>query len=185
MKKLILILCVVPFFSSCNQTKAIVSETTAFTQNYWQQQVDYTMDIDVDAKNFQYKGKQTLVYTNNSPDELRHVYYHLSFNAFQPNSQMDIRSRNIKDPDRRVTDRISKLTPEEIGYIKVGSLKQNDKNVQFKVVGTILEVTLNNPIKSGSSVTFDMVYDAQIPKQIRRWKKQQRRRCAFYGTVVS
>ena len=114
MKKLILILCVVPFFSSCNQTKAIVSETTAFTQNYWQQQVDYTMDIDVDAKNFQYKGKQTLVYTNNSPDELRHVYYHLYFNAFQPNSQMDIRSRNIKDPDRRVTDRISKLTPEEI-----------------------------------------------------------------------
>ena len=168
MKKLILILCVVPFFSSCNQTKAIVSQTTALTQNYWQQQVDYTMDIDVDAKNFQYKGKQTLVYTNNSPDELRRVYYHLYFNAFQPNSQMDIRSRNIKDPDRRVTDRISKLTPEEIGYIKVGSLKQNDKNVQFKVVGTILEVTLNNPIKSGSSVTFDMVYDAQIPKQIRR-----------------
>ena len=168
MKKLILILCVVPFFSSCNQTKAIVSQKTALTQNYWQQQVDYTMDIDVDVKNFQYKGKQTLVYTNNSPDELRHVYYHLYFNAFQPNSQMDIRSRNIKDPDRRVTDRISKLTPEEIGYIKVGSLKQNDKNVQFKVVGTILEVTLNNPIKSGSSVTFDMVYDAQIPKQIRR-----------------
>ncbi len=168
MKKLILILCVVPFFSSCNQTKAIVSQKTALTQNYWQQQVDYTMDIDVDVKNFQYKGKQTLVYTNNSPDELRHVYYHLYFNAFQPNSQMDIRSRNIKDPDRRVTDRISKLTPEEIGYIKVGSLKQNDKNVQFKVVGSILEVTLNNPIKSGSSVTFDMVYDAQIPKQIRR-----------------
>ena len=168
MKKLILILCIVPFFSSCNQTKAIVSQKTALTQNYWQQQVDYTMDIDVDVKNFQYKGKQTLVYTNNSPDELRHVYYHLYFNAFQPNSQMDIRSRNIKDPDRRVTDRISKLTPEEIGYIKVGSLKQNDKNVQFKVVGSILEVTLNNPIKSGSSVTFDMVYDAQIPKQIRR-----------------
>ena len=168
MKKLILILCIVPFFSSCNQTKAIVSQKTALTQNYWQQQVDYTMDIDVDVKNFQYKGKQTLVYTNNSPDELRHVYYHLYFNAFQPNSQMDIRSRNIKDPDRRVTDRISKLTPEEIGYIKVGSLKQNDKNVQFKVVGSILEVTLNNPIKSGSSATFDMVYDAQIPKQIRR-----------------
>jgi hypothetical protein len=97
------------------------------------------------------------VYTNNSPEELTHVYYHLYFNAFQPNSQMDIRSRSIKDPDRRVTDRISKLTPEEIGYIKVGSLKQNGKNVSFNVVGTILEVTLNNPIKPGSSATFEMV----------------------------
>ena len=60
------------------------------------------MDIDVDVTTFQYKGKQKLVYTNNSPDQLKNVYYHLYFNAFQPNSQMDIRSRNIKDPDKRV-----------------------------------------------------------------------------------
>lgn len=168
MKKLILILWILPFLSSCNPTKSIVSQKTVPTQNYWQQHVEYTMNIDVDVQKFQYKGKQTLVYTNNSPDELTHVYYHLYFNAFQPNSQMDIRSRNIQDPDRRVKDRISKLTPEEIGYINVGSLKHNDENVQFKVVGTILEVTLNTPIKSGGIATFDMVYDAQIPKQIRR-----------------
>ena len=168
MKKVILILCITSFLSSCNQTKNIVHQKTASSQNYWQQHVDYTMDIDVDVKNFRYKGKQKLIYTNNSPDELTHVYYHLYFNAFQPNSQMDVRSRNIKDPDTRVADRISKLTPQEIGYIKVGSLTQNDKNVQYKVVGTILEVTLNSPIKPGSSATFEMVYDAQVPKQIRR-----------------
>ena len=168
MKKVILILCITSFLSSCNQTKNIVHQKTASSQNYWQQHVDYTMDIDVDVKNFRYTGKQKLIYTNNSPDELPHVYYHLYFNAFQPNSQMDVRSRNIKDPDTRVADRISKLTPEEIGYIKVRSLTQNDKNVQYKVVGTILEVTLNSPIKPGSSATFEMVYDAQVPKQIRR-----------------
>ena len=168
MKKIISILFTIVFLSSCNQTKSIVSKKTVIIQNSWQQHVDYKMDIDVDVKKFQYKGKQRLVYTNNSPDELTHVYYHLYFNAFQPNSQMDIRSRNIKDPDRRVKDRISKLTPEEIGYINVISLKQNAKNVEFKTVGTILEVTLNTPIKSGSSATFDMLYDAQIPKQIRR-----------------
>ncbi len=142
----------------------------AFQNNtsYWQQKVDYTMDIDMDVKTYQYKGKQKLVYTNNSPDELTHVYYHLYFNAFQPNSQMDIRSRNINDPDGRVQDRISKLTPEEIGFIKVKSLKQNGKKLKYETVGTILEVALNSPIKSGESVTFDMIYDAQVPKQIRR-----------------
>lgn len=144
------------------------SLVSAQSNKYWQQHVNYTMDIDVDVTTFQYKGKQKLVYTNNSPDQLKNVYYHLYFNAFQPNSQMDIRSRHIKDPDKRVGDRIHSLTPEEIGYIKVKSLKQNGKKVQFKTVGTILEVVLNKPIQSGQKATFEMEFDAQVPVQIRR-----------------
>jgi hypothetical protein len=149
---------------------------------YWQQHADYTMDIDVDIKTFQYKGKQKLVYTNNSPDELNHVYYHLYFNAFQPNSQMDIRSRTVQDPDGRVMDRISKLTPEEIGYIKVNSLKQNGKEVQHKTVGTVLEVKLNKPIKPGGKVTFEMEFDAQVPKQIRRSGRENKEGVALSMT---
>ena len=57
-----------------------------------------------------------MVYTNNSPDTLTKVFYHLYFNAFQPGSEMDVRSRTIKDPDGRVGDRISKLNEDEIGY---------------------------------------------------------------------
>ncbi|MFB0942046.1 MAG: M1 family peptidase, partial [Patiriisocius sp.] len=63
--------------------------SSAVAQNnttYWQQHVDYTMTIDVDEKNNQYSGRQTLVYTNNSPDVLDKVFYHLYFNAFQPGS---------------------------------------------------------------------------------------------------
>jgi len=49
------------------------------------------MNIDMNTNNYQYKGDQTLVYTNNSPDVLTRVYYHLYFNAFQPGSEMDVR----------------------------------------------------------------------------------------------
>ncbi len=149
--------------TSYSYKKVITKETT-----YWQQEVDYTMDIDVDVENYQYKGKQKLVYTNNSPDELNKVFYHLYFNAFQPGSQMDVRSLNIADPDRRVRDRISKLEPNEIGYIKVNTLTQDGAAVSHETVGTILEVTLNKPIKSGDSVIFEMQFDAQVPLQIRR-----------------
>ncbi len=135
---------------------------------YWQQHVDYKMDIDVDVKKYQYKGKQTLVYTNNSPDVLDKVFYHLYFNAFQPGSEMDVRSRTISDPDGRVKDRISKLKPSEVGYIKVNSLTQNGKSVSHETVGTVLEVKLNSPIKPGEKVTFDMLFNAQVPIQIRR-----------------
>ncbi|MDP2058738.1 MAG: M1 family peptidase, partial [Flavobacteriaceae bacterium] len=69
---------------------------------YWQQHVNYTMDVDMNVKNYQYTGSQTLVYTNNSPDTLHQVFYHLYFNAFQPGSEMDVRSRTIRDADARV-----------------------------------------------------------------------------------
>jgi hypothetical protein len=156
---------------SCAQTKEVsyTSKKTASTiKNYWQQHADYTMDIDMDVNSYQYKGKQKLVYTNNSPDNLDRVFYHLYFNAFQPGSQMDIRSLNIQDPSAKIGDRISKLKPNEIGYIKVNTLKQNGNDVSYKTVGTILEVTLNEPIKAGETVTFDMLFDAQVPIQIRR-----------------
>lgn len=137
-------------------------------RGYWQQHVDYKMEIDMNVDNYQYKGNQTLIYTNNSPDELNKVFYHLYFNAFQPGSEMDVRSRTIADPDGRVRDRISKLSPEEIGYIKVNSLTQDGIAVKYETAGTILEVDLAKPIKPGASVTFKMVYDAQVPVQIRR-----------------
>ena len=162
---------------ACAQTKEATNKgksTNSSDSSYWQQSVDYTMDIDFDIDKYQYNGKQKLVYTNNSPDELDKVFYHLYFNAFQPGSQMDVRSRTIRDPDRRVRDRISKLKPNEIGYIKVNSLKQNGSAVSFETVGTILEVALNAPIKPGESVTLEMDFDAQVPVQIRRSGRNNR-----------
>ncbi|WP_431167190.1 M1 family metallopeptidase [Tenacibaculum halocynthiae] len=172
MKKLFLGVSLISMLAcaSTNKQQTISTPQTTKTSSstYWQQRVNYTMDIDMNVKTYQYKGIQKLVYTNNSPDVLNKVFYHLYFNAFQPNSQMDVRSRNIKDPDKRVNDRISKLSPSEIGYIKVNTLKQNGSAVKYETVGTILEVTLNQPIQPGESVTFDMVFNAQVPKQIRR-----------------
>ena len=134
----------------------------------WQQKVEYQMDIDFDVKTNRFTGKQNLVYYNNSPDQLHKVFYHLYFNAFQPGSMMDVRSRTIKDPDGRVGARISKLTDKEIGYQKIKSLKQNGKKLKYEVVGTILEVTLNEPIAPKSKVSFEMEFEAQVPLQIRR-----------------
>ena len=145
--------------------------TLAFGQNstnYWQQYVNYEMDIDFDVKDYQYEGQQKLVYTNNSPDTLKRVFYHLYFNAFQPDSEMDVRSRTIEDPDSRVGDRISKLDEDEIGFIKVDKLTQNGNALNYKVEGTVLEVELNKPILPGQTTTFHMDFNGQVPKQIRR-----------------
>ena len=139
---------------------------------YWQQHVDYTMEIDVDTETHRFTGTQKLVYTNNSPDVLDRVYYHLYYNAFQPGSMMDVRSRTIQDPDGRVRDRILYLEEDDIGYHNILSLKQDGENVEFMVEGTILVVHLNEAIQPGATTTFDMEFESQVPEQVRRTGKQ-------------
>jgi hypothetical protein len=145
-----------------------MSLTSIAQPNYWQQAVEYKMSVDFDVKTHQFTGNQTLIYTNNSPDTLTDVYYHLYFNAFQPNSMMDTRSRTIEDPDRRVTDRIYQLAENEIGYNRVKSLRQNGKDLSYKTESTVLEVELAEPILPGNSATFEMTFEGQVPSQIRR-----------------
>lgn len=148
----------------------------------WQQRVKYKMDIAMDAKTHRVTGKQQLAYTNNSPDTLFRVFYHLYWNAFQPGSMMDQRSQALgqkivgkdaagndrHDWDARVTDRISKLTPGEIGYQKILSLKMDGRQQAWKTEETILVVELDKPILPRSTVTFDMDFESQVPVQIRR-----------------
>src|SRR5680860_292666 len=148
----------------------LISWQPGFAQEpaYWQQEVEYTMVIDMDVVANQFEGRQTLRYTNNSPDTLQRVFYHLYYNAFQPGSMMDVRSRTIPDPDKRVGDRISKLNENEIGYQKIKALTQDGKPLTYKTEGTILEVKLDKPLFPGISTTFEMNFKAQIPLQIRR-----------------
>jgi Peptidase family M1 domain len=134
------------------------------------------MNIDMNVLTNQFTGKQKLEYTNNSPDTLKRVFYHLYFNAFQPGSMMDTRSKRQgtiqagrgQDWDQRVKDRISNLKPEEIGYQKIISLKMNGRLQSFKMMETILEVKLDKPILPKSKVVFDIEFQAQVPLQVRR-----------------
>ena len=151
-------------------------KSIAQPENRWQQRVSYKMVIDMDAAKNQFKGRQTLEYSNNSDKSLSKVFYHLYFNAFQPNSSMDMRSRELgkivnngrADWDPRVRDRISKLTADEIGYQKIISLKMNGVPQPFKYHETILEVNLTKTILPKTKVVFEMQFEAQVPLQVRR-----------------
>lgn len=174
MKKLLIaiILCL-PLFNEVNAQNNP-------NPGYWQQHADYQMDVQMDAKNFKYTGSQTIEYTNNSPDTLRKVFYHLYFNAFQPNSDMDALLQSIPDPDGRMVDtkevknrkifesRISKLKENEIGFLKISNLKQDGLTLETKVVGTVLEVWLKKPLAPNQSTTLDLKFEGQVPKMIRR-----------------
>lgn len=160
----------------------LVSGISGQAQNpgYWQQQADYTMSVTMDVANNRYTGKQELVYTNNSPDTIHKVFYHLYNNAFQPGSEMDARVQSIKDPDGRMvtktkidgaeikTSRIKNLKPGEIGFMKISNWTQDGTTARTIERGTILEVILAKPILPKSKSTFTLDFTGQVPIQIRR-----------------
>ena len=152
-----------------------VSANFLFSQKgpYYQQFASYKMDIDVDAKALTYDGKQNLKYTNNSPDELNVVYFHLYWNAFKPGSMMDQRVTNQgKNGDGRLQkdgiSRLASIPKDKEGAQNIHWIKQNGKTLKFEIQETIMKVYLAENIKPNSTTTFEMEWDAKIPMQIRR-----------------
>jgi hypothetical protein len=151
-------------------------------QDRWQQRVKYLMDINLDVNTNKISGRQTITYTNNSPDTLNQIFIHLFWNAFKPNSMMDVNSRStedlvlgrssdgsdITDFDPRFKKRIIDLSPEEEGYCTVLKFIFNGRLQQTKLHETILEVDLDKRILPKSTVTFNTEFECKVPKLTRR-----------------
>ena len=144
------------------------SQIVLAQHGYWQQRADYTIETVLDDETHRYEGVELVRYTNNSPDTLQRFFFHLFNNAFQPGSMMDERSRSIADPDRRVGDRISKLSSAEQGYLHITSLTQDGQEAAVIEEGTIAVVDLPRPILPGATAEFVLSFSAQAPLQVRR-----------------
>lgn len=152
--------------------------STSAQQDYWQQRINYKMNIDVNVSDNTFIGRQQIQYINNSPDTLTKIYFHLYWNAFRPGSLMDERSRSLgnnifkgkPDWDPRVTDRISKLKENEMGLMQIDTILINGKlqKCTKKFDGTILEVLLTEPILPHQQKDIHIFFNAQVPLQIRR-----------------
>lgn len=153
-----------PLFWSAGATEQLLAQRPLG----WQQEVAYTIDVTLDAETHRLRADQQMTLYNQSPDTLDRVFLHLYFNAFQPGSRMDVRTRTIPDPDSRVGDRISLLAEEERGFHRVTSLERDGLPLAWKVDGTVMEVPLEDPLLPGDSVQLEMEWEGQVPLQIRR-----------------
>jgi hypothetical protein len=148
----------------------------------WQQRIAYNINVNMNVVTNQFTGIEKIDYWNNSPDTLDRVFFHLYWNAFQPNSMMDVRSRElgnillgsdkdgnpVYDWDDRVRDRIQHLQPNEIGYDSTVYVKLNGISQKLVYHETILEVDLKTPLLPHSKNSFEVSFNCQVPLQIRR-----------------
>lgn len=117
-------------------------------EGYWQQDVHYKINASIDDKSDIIDGNIELVYTNNSPDNLPFVYFHLYSNAQAKGSYLEDLYKNNgykiyhgKYQSQGLGTNVSKIT------LNGAELKTEQDN-------TILKVSLPKPIKPGESVTF-------------------------------
>jgi hypothetical protein len=144
----------------CLSAKVLAGNT------YWQQHVGYSINVTLTDSTHTLNGISSVNYTNNSPDTLHSVFFHLYYNAFQPGSMMDVRSRAITS--RPVVDRIAKLPPDEWGIYTIGHVTVQGKPLKALVTGTIMRVDLDQPLLPGASVAISVPFREQIPHVIRR-----------------
>jgi len=147
---------------------SLIFSSSVFAQNYWQQEADYNIFVDVNTKKDTYTGNQEIIYTNNSLDTLNKVFFHLYFNAFYPGSDMAERLDSGDDINTRFSVNINNLSQDEVGFLKVSNLKQDNVEVDSFVSDTILEVTLATPLLPGDSTVFTMNFEGKVPITIRR-----------------
>lgn len=118
--------------------------------DYWQQDVYYQIQANIDEQKDIIEGKETLTYWNNSPDDLNVVYFHLYQNAFQPCSHhAELNTQNKNKINYGPYEENKKGT-------EVHSITSKGRKLLLEQDNTILKIHLNKPIKSGELIVFDI-----------------------------
>jgi hypothetical protein len=144
---------------------------------YWQQKADYIIDVEIDDKNQILYGKETITYTNNSPDELRYLWIQLDQNVREKNSishkmspsTLPKKGISYKGGGRYGTsiDRLSGY-PDYDGGHKIQSVTdKNGNSLKYTINWTMMRVDLSKPLKKGESFTLKIEWNYNINDRMR------------------
>lgn len=128
---------------------------------YFQQEVNYKIDVTLDDIKHELNATESIEYINNSPDTLTEIYFHLWANAYKDNSTALVKQK-IENGDTKLFF----AADEERGYIDQIDFKVNGKPVKWiydSLNIDICKLTLNEPLKSGDKILITTPFHVKIP----------------------
>ena len=134
--------------------------------SYWQQDVNYNIDVALNDKNHSLKGFLKLEYTNNSPDKLDFIWFHLWPNAYK-NENTAFAKQILREADGK--DRWKGL--KDKGYIDSLDFSVNGQKLKTEVDAEnidILKVVLPAPLQSKEKITITTPFFVKLPTYISR-----------------
>jgi hypothetical protein len=141
---------------------SLFSFIISFAQNgYWQQSVMYNIQATLNDTDAKLSGNEQITYTNNSPDAIKEIYFHLYWNAFSKGShafeKMDIDPKTLK--------------PSDFGSITIADVQVNGSPIEMKVFESIGQIKLKEPLQPGENLEISMNFNSIIPKTLNRCGK--------------
>jgi hypothetical protein len=134
---------------------------------YWQQKVDYDIDVELHDDMQRITGTEVISYVNNSPDTLRYLWLQLDANRFHPNSAAR-RHKSAPSLSNRVDfKQLDKLLKADKfpGGTKIKSVTDasNNRKLNHRIVGSNMRVDLPKPLVSGEKIGFKVRWEYNIP----------------------
>ena len=133
---------------------------------YWQQEVDYKIDITLDDEKQTLSGSETIDYTNNSPDTLRYLWLQLDQNKLAD----DAGAKTTRTaPSKKITysglRNVIETDEFQGGYDITKVAGSNGKALSYVINGTMMRIDLPKALKSGDSVELNINWNYQLHEQ--------------------
>ncbi len=142
------------------------SSSRASTQAYFQQDVNYQIHVLLDDTKHELFADETIEYTNNSPDNLPYLYFHLWANAYRNNSTQ-LGKQLLDNADKTNGDLEFHFAPDEDrGYIDQLDFRVNGETAKWEFAGDTIDICriwLKTPLKPGEHITITTPFHIKIP----------------------
>lgn len=135
--------------------------SSVFAQQYYQQEVNYVIQVKLDDNNHMLRANETIEYTNNSPDELHFIYFHIWPNAYKNSGTALARQlAENGEPELFFADENSR------GFMDSLDFRINTEKLKWEIDPVyidICKVYLNQPLKPGEKITINTPFRVKIP----------------------
>src|SRR6267143_6965268 len=129
---------------------------------YWQQRVDYTIAVSLDTATHTVAGRETIRYTNRSPDTLRYIWLQLDQNLFRDDS----RGALLNPPDARFAARGFRggFVLDRVESVRLSGRQTVRRALKTPENGTLMRVELDRALPPRSVTSLEIGYSFQVPE---------------------
>ena len=135
--------------------------------SYFQQQADYSMDLELNDEKQQIFGEETITYTNNSPDALTYLWLQLDQNNFEKDG-IAAKTHTQSMSDKMSTNQLVGLDPQTDYGFKIDYVRDaSNTNLAHTVVETMMRVDLPRALKHGEKISFKVKWMFNIVDRLK------------------
>ncbi len=129
---------------------------------YWQQKADYTISVELNDANQSIVGKETITYTNNSPDILKYLWLQLDQNILSDDNTLASTTTDAIRDSAAAKTFADKVSDFKAGFVIKSVTEVSGKSLPYFINNTMMRVDLPQPLRPGEKYSFGVEWSFNI-----------------------